>query len=338
MYLYMTFFLFSMGGSYYFSYDDSLVAEVKKGNYNFRDLRKAFSRMTSNALKITILEQISMDARKGTKDFLLEVGLNKREDMKVRRYAIQSLLRDAERLGLRLSQVKMILRDTLLCNDIILVRAAKVLQKMDVDREVVELMVSYMEKEENVEKGVTTFIGYEVIKMVNERYRVSCAEKAHVFIRCLRVLKSRHLIEYLRRMGECALRVLEEEYFNLDSATQKWAMVAMGAIDYRRYGRYLIEYARDVNEPWRLRADAIEFLGYSGDTTLIPFLEGFLLNDTLKIILHTDVLLPGEEHGYRVHYPLKEAAYVALLKLGVRVRRQGENYWIEKEGGKDKRQ
>ncbi len=72
------------------------------------------------------------------------------------------------------------------------------------------------------------------------------------------------------------------------------------------------------------------------DRSLIPLFKA-ALEDPYKISHPTDVISPtGTYRGpdgqyYRDRYPVREQAFSALLKLGVRVKRQANSFLLEED-------
>lgn len=132
-------------------------------------------------------------------------------------------------------------------------------------------------------------------------------------------------------MGDSAILPLKEKIGKEKNEFGKNLIVTIGLLGEQSVYHDLMDIATNDENVW-LRASAIGGLGAIRDKEAIPFLKK-ALSDNSKVAIKTDVITPNtykDENGYFYYdcYPVRQEAASALRKLGVKVKKEGNEYKI----------
>jgi HEAT repeat protein len=132
-------------------------------------------------------------------------------------------------------------------------------------------------------------------------------------------------------MGDSAIEPLKERMGKEKNEFGKNLIVTLGLLGERSVYPDLINIATNDENMW-LRASAIGGLGAIGNKKAIPFLKE-ALNDSFKVAVKTDVITPDmykdvDGFYYYDYYPVRSESFSALSKLGVKVKKEGNEYKI----------
>jgi len=133
----------------------------------------------------------------------------------------------------------------------------------------------------------------------------------------------------LRNIGKIALPILKKEIKKSEGEFKKRLIITTGFLADKTYYDLISNILKEDTNPFIRRLAAFA-LGNIGDKKAVSLLEKALKDEfyyELKADKYHDIILPPPHN--RV-YPVREAAVHSLIDLGVKIKRERWDIWIEK--------
>lgn len=133
----------------------------------------------------------------------------------------------------------------------------------------------------------------------------------------------------LRDMGEEVIPILKESHKKETGEMKEKIVVVLGYLGDTTVYDDLIEIIKKSKNPYN-KAKAIRVISDSkiGGRELIPLYKE-LIKDDFHVRMKTDIRYPPEHDYKNIYYPVREEAFSALLKLGINVRRDKNEVYVD---------
>lgn len=143
-------------------------------------------------------------------------------------------------------------------------------------------------------------------------------------------LKTEYMLA-LKNIGSSVIPVLKENYKMEAGEMKEKIAVVLGYLGDSEVHSDLVKIIRETKNPFT-KAQAIRAMYQSGigGKEMISIYKR-ALKDKFYVVIKNDLIAPSEREHKILHYPVRESAFTALKKLGVKIKRDKTEFVVEEE-------